>query len=1045
MSESLIPAGDDARTPSDTPPPARESRPWRERLAVLDALVDAALGALVTLRIEADGRPEVVYASPAVDALFGVTPAALRSDARAGLNLIHPDDLAASLATMATSVAERAPAAFELRVLHPRHGERWVDVRAAVTDEGDGCSLVHAVVTDVTSRKHAELELRARDAELAEAQRIGHIGSWNATSQGVLASREFYRLHGLSEAAPVTRERILASVHPDDRARLDAELTQRIAAGRDFSVEYRVLDPDGRVRWLQGRHEFVLDAAGQVVGRRGTVQDVTESVEAQVALRRRVEVERQLSELAAAAPVVLCIFHERRDGGWSFTFAADGIRDIYGLTPEQVAADGSAILAVIHPEDWARVRVGFARASLAMKPWHDEFRVRHPTRGELWVEGRAVPTPADDGGKLWHGSLADVTARKRTELALALRERELAEAHRVARMGNWEWRIHDGRMNAAPELRAVVGLGPGAPLDETNTLAVVHPDDRERIVTVAAAALAAGEPFAMDFRLAGTEPPRWIHCRGEGVLDNTGALTTVRGICQDITERRRAEESMRRIVALNPAVLYAMRNEGPRFVLLWRSGNLARLTGDAADSDDEQQEWFERVHPDDRARVLAAHPTPYDVAHQVLEYRLRCADGRWIWLRDEKRLVRGEGDGSAEIVGALSDVTARVELERQLRQSQKMEAIGVLAGGVAHDFNNLLTVIGASTELLRSTAPDGAARDELLDEIAQATDRATALTRQLLLFSRHEVVTPRVLSPNEVLRSTEKLLVRLIGEDVRLTSRLQVDAGFVRIDPAQLEQVVLNLAVNARDAMPRGGELRIETAAVTLEEAFCRTHERLSPGRYVRLTVRDTGCGMSQEVRSRIFEPFYTTKGVGKGTGLGLATVFGVVTRHGGAVEVTSEVGRGSRFDVYLPAVDPAPRTATSLPSPFQTPVSGETILLVEDDKAVRSVARVALEQRGYRVIEAAAPDEAIEVVRRADREIHLLLTDVVMPGMSGPDLAREIQALRPGVCVLFMSGYVDDAVTRHGLQASDAFLAKPFTPRGLALRVRERLDACGG
>ena len=369
MSDAETSTGHDGRPPSGGPPPSRDSRPWRERLAVLDALVDAALGALVTLRAEADGRLSFVYASPAVDGLLGVAPDALYRDARAALAAVHPDDVATAAATLAVALSGRKPFAMELRTRHPRLGERWIDVRAAIADDGDGGgALVHAIATDITAGKRAELDVRARDKELDEAQRVGHIGSWtwDAATGVTTWSPELYRLHGLAPGGPVTRPVFLSRVHPDDRDRIDGEIARGMADGRSFVVEYRTLVDGGAVRWLHGRHEPLCDAAGRLVGARGIAQDVTGAVEAQAALLRRVEVERQLSELAAAAPVVLCTFHLRPDGAGCFPYAAPGIRDIFGLAPEDIARDWSPAVARIDPDDWRRVGAGFGAAARAM-------------------------------------------------------------------------------------------------------------------------------------------------------------------------------------------------------------------------------------------------------------------------------------------------------------------------------------------------------------------------------------------------------------------------------------------------------------------------------------------------------------------------------------------------------------------------------------------------------------------------------------------------------------------------------------------------------
>ena len=395
------------------------------------------------------------------------------------------------------------------------------------------------------------------------------------------------------------------------------------------------------------------------------------------------------------------------------------------------------------------------------------------------------------------------------------------------------------------------------------------------------------------------------------------------------------------------------------------------------------------------------------------------------------------------ILGIVRDITDRLRLEEQLRQAQKMEAVGRLAGGVAHDFNNLLTAISSYSELLLADFAPGDPRRADVEEIRKATDRAAALTRQLLAFSRRQVLQPKVVDLNAVIVGAEKLLRRLIGEDIALVTRLDPALGAVKADAGQLEQVIMNLAVNARDAMRTGGTLTLETENVVIAATTLATEERIvAPGRYVLLRVRDTGTGMDAETRRHLFEPFFTTRDKGKGTGLGLATVYGIVKQSGGFIWVDSEPGRGARFRIYLPRVDevapPAePRTAGAEPA-----AGTETILLVEDEDAVRAVARESLRRRGYQVLEASNAEAALEAAARFAGHIGLLLTDVVMPGLSGRALADRLAAQRPGTRVLYMSGYTDDAIVQHGvLEPGLSFLQKPFTPDVLAQKVCEALD----
>jgi signal transduction histidine kinase len=388
---------------------------------------------------------------------------------------------------------------------------------------------------------------------------------------------------------------------------------------------------------------------------------------------------------------------------------------------------------------------------------------------------------------------------------------------------------------------------------------------------------------------------------------------------------------------------------------------------------------------------------------------------------------------------------AQAELERseeQLRQSQKMEAIGQLAGGVAHDFNNLLTGITGHSEMCLQGLPSEDPLYRHIEQIKKSSDRAASLTRQLLAFSRKQILQPENIDLNKIVIDLNKMLQRLIGEDINLLMGLAADTGRVKADPNQIEQVLLNLAINARDAMPKGGRLTIETSNAYLDEEFSRDHLAVQPGPHVMLAVSDNGCGMDPETQAHIFEPFFTTKEVGKGTGLGLATVYGIVKQSEGSIWVYSEVGRGTTFKVYLPHVEGPAEEANEETVNLELLNGTETVLLVEDEAVVRDMATEVLRDRGYRVLEAKHGPEALKLERQHRGEIHLMLTDVVMPQMSGRELAEQLLLRRRDMKVLYMSGYTDDAIVHHGvLEEGTAFIGKPFTISALARKVREILD----
>ncbi|MGH7590163.1 MAG: response regulator [Gemmatimonadales bacterium] len=457
--------------------------------------------------------------------------------------------------------------------------------------------------------------------------------------------------------------------------------------------------------------------------------------------------------------------------------------------------------------------------------------------------------------------------------------------------------------------------------------------------------------------------------------------------------------------------------------------------------------WIELVAREEQPAVRAwVERVVKSQRPEHLEYRIRHRDGTVRWIEDTLVPAIDEAGTVRRLDGIARDITDQRKLEEQFRQAHKMEAVGRLAGGIAHDFNNLLTVVINYTDILLEDLPPDDRRRGDLEEIRKAATGAAGLTRQLLAFSRQQLLEPRVLDLNAVWTNVENLLRRLLGEDIEISAVLTPRLGAVKADPGQLEQVIMNLAVNARDAMPDGGKLTIETTNIEIDEAYVREHALARSGRYVMLAVSDNGVGMDEETQRRIFEPFFTTKEVGKGTGLGLATVYGIVNQSGGFVWVYSEPGHGTTFKIYLPRVDESIDHLAGPGARVEPPHGTETVLLVEDTAAVRAVARQLLDRLGYTVLEAPNGQTALRLASTHHGPIHLLLTDVIMPGLGGRQLAEQLRAWRPELRVLYVSGYTDDAVVRNGVLGSGvARLQKPFTSESLARKVREVLDAPEG
>jgi PAS domain S-box-containing protein len=539
----------------------------------------------------------------------------------------------------------------------------------------------------------------------------------------------------------------------------------------------------------------------------------------------------------------------------------------------------------------------------------------------------------------------------------------------------------------------------------------------------------------------------WVWARGYPVKENDEIVRIV-GVVEDITERKRlaAERdallSRLQLHIARMPLAYVLFDSEMR-IIDWNA-SAERIFGYTKEEMLGTGPPFEKLSPPSSWKIedeIRKRIRSGDMdAHAIRENLTK--DGRTITCQWFNTPLMEDGGRFGGFLCLVRDATEQTSLEAQIRQAQKMEAFGQLASGVAHDFNNLLTIISGYSEILlldlKSTDPNR----ESIEAISEAGERAAALTRQLLAFSRKTVLETKILDLNAVVRETEKLLQRLIGEDILLTAVLNPAISKVNFDPGLLGQILLNLAVNARDAMPKGGKITIETSDVKLDEAYAARHADCKPGRYVRLAVSDNGCGMTPEVQAHIFEPFFTTKEPGKGTGLGLATVYGIIKQSGGSIDLYSEPGHGTTFKIYIPAVDGHLKLSVSDQGTPKIKGGSETILLVEDSDAVRGIALLALQTQGYKVLQAENGKKALQIVENHPSVIDMLVTDVVMPGMSGRELAETLTAQYPQLKVLFVSGYTDDSVIRYGiLQVEVAFLQKPYTPFTLARKVREVLD----
>ncbi|MFZ5570214.1 MAG: PAS domain S-box protein [Thermodesulfobacteriota bacterium] len=660
------------------------------------------------------------------------------------------------------------------------------------------------------------------------------------------------------------------------------------------------------------------------------------------------------------------------------------------------------------------------------------------------------------------GYVEDITERKQAQEVLQLNERILTASQHLAKIGGWEWNVAARAMNWTNEVYRIHDLDPaefvpGSPEHVAQSLACYDPADRDRILAAFQRCAEQGEPYDFEMPFTTAKGRRlWIRTTAEAVKTD-GRITRVVGNIMDITDRKKAEEQrteshnlLTNLARLVPGVIYQYR--------LYPDGSSAFPYASPGMNDiyevtpeevrEDATPVYGRLHPDDYDQVVAAiqeSAQTLEIFYCEFRVLLPRQGLRWRWSQAHPERMH---DGSILWHGIILDVTERKKAEEekdklnaQLIQAQKIESVGRLAGGVAHDFNNMLMIIIGNTEMaMEETDPSSPVFAQLKEVLASARKSAD-LTRQLLAFARKQTVSLKLLDLNETVSSMIKMLKRLIGEDIELVWKPFTELWPVKMDPSQIDQILVNLAVNARDAITGVGNLTIETGNIVFDETYCLTHAGMFPGEYVLLAVSDTGSGMEKETLAHLFEPFFTTKELGKGTGLGLATIYGIVKQNEGFINVYSEPGHGTTFKIYLPRtrIDSGAET----PETTKKPTGGaETVLMVEDEPSILKLGKAILERYGYTVLAARKPEDALALAERHEGPIHLLITDVVMPQMNGRILQEKIAAFRPEIKTLYMSGYTANVIAHHGvLEDGVHFLQKPFSIQTLAQKVREVLE----
>ena len=919
----------------------------------------------------------------------------------------------------------------------------WIRSSGVPVFDDDGQYIGHrGASTDVTALMEAERELQQTAARLNDFAEASADFYWetDADLRYAYLSPVAERSIGLDLAASLGRTP-REVIGPDyDLQDSLKHVDECLRTRKPFrNVEFwRRHASDGETIWIRTSGMPFLDADGNFAGFRGSSTVITERRRAEESSR---ESERQFQLLAAnIAGGLLYMTPEGR-----YQFVNRVYASWFGLEPEDFV--GRSAKEVLGEDVEAQVRQYLLAAAKGETVTYEATRetVELGTRD---VQVTNVPSITADGTVEGVFALVtDVTDLKSRERALAKSEQNLAEAQRIGQIGHWRFLHGAGQSEWSDEMYRIWGLdADGATVNLEGILASIHPDDRQSVIDAREAAVSENKAYSLEFRIIRPDGEiRYIRNEGRPEFDAGGNLLSIFGISQDITERKQADEALRdgernfRAIAEGSPVplLITRQSDG---TILYANPKVGPVLGHATEAliGKKIGPFFWR--PGDRDARAARLKRDGLITDEALE--MVRADGTRISTIHALQPINYDGEDA--ILGSFQDVTERLRLEDQLRQAQKMEAVGQLTGGVAHDFNNLLAVIMGNLELLLEQVEREGKASQLAMRALAATQRGADLTHRLLAFSRRQPLRPIPVDVNDLIGEMHNLLVRTLGEDIGI--KLVGGDGLWRceVDPGQLENAALNLSINARDAMPDGGLLTIETSNVRLDENYTSSQEDVAPGEYVLLSISDTGTGMEKDVIEQAFDPFFTTKEVGKGSGLGLSMIYGFVKQSGGHARIYSELGEGTTMKIYLPrfVASSDAAVASEIKSSTDAAARGEVVVVVEDDADVRAVTVAILLDLGYEVVEAANAADGLAQLER-NKGANLLVADIVLPGgMGGRDLADKACALFPDLRVLYISGYAENALSHHGrLDDGVQLLVKPFRREDLGLKVREILD----
>ena len=994
-----------------------------------------------------DLRGNYISVNSAVERITGYT-----IEEALAMNLadaIAPEYLEKAIQMIAAKLAGQEVTAYDLELLAKDGRRVAVEINTRVIYENGAPVAIQGIARDITERKKAE------DKAIAERNLLNTVIDnlpdrifVKDLKSRVIMNNVAHRQHlGVTRVEEVLGKTDFDFFPPEIAAPYIADEERIIRTGEPLiNREQPAVDRSGKHLWSLTTKVPLRDRDGTITGIVGINRDITEAKHAADALRDSDEKFHQLADNITDA------FWIRSPDMSKVHYISPAFEQIWGRTVESMYADPQLWAELIFPEDRERVVAAFAGLTGSRTGLDIEYRIVRPDGGIRWVRVRGFQVRDEAGELIRHvGVVTDMTERKALEAEMERLRIEhtvvlnsLGEGvHWIDAGGTIKYENPAAAKMLGYEVAELIGMPAHSTMHHTRADGTAYPKGECGIYATLRDGVVRRVTDEVFWRKDGTSFAVEYICTP--VFDQGGHSLGTVVVFTDITDRKTAEvllnENKQRLrLATESARLGIWDWDVAANKLVWDAKMHGIYGVREADFGGVYDAWQKCIHPDDRegvnVKIAAAISGPMDFH---AEFRIVRPNGEVRHI-ESHALVRRSDDGAAvRLIGVNCDITGRMDLEDQLRQSQKMEAVGQLAGGIAHDFNNLLTAINGYSALTLRKMNEGDPLRDNIQEIKNAGERAAALTDQLLTFSRKQVLQPAALNLNTAISGLENMLGRIIRESIEVRTILDPGLGNIKADPGQIEQVIMNLAVNARDAMPAGGILTIETKNVFLDEDYAVQHINIARGPYVRMTVTDNGEGMDERTRQRIFEPFFTTKAQGKGTGLGLSTVHGIVQQAGGHIMVYSEPGHGTTFKIYLPRIDDAVEAPKWTGDGHEDYTGTETILLVEDEEIVRNLVGVILADSGYTVLEADSGKSALSICESYAGPIHILLTDVIMPGMGGSELKDHVTGLRPEIRVLFMSGYTDDAITHGGVLDSDvAFIEKPFTPESLSRKIRD-------